>query len=110
MVEGLDDGHGAAGGDLAGQHQLQALAGFFGDGGDHAQDILHRIAEAQAVPLAVIDQAGGARPGEGDQAVVQPPDVDGVVEFLIRCLDHQAAQFVVPVIFQFLQFDRGAFQ
>ena len=106
-MNGLDDRHGSAVGHLAGQQQFQALAGLFGDGGCHPQQVLHRIAETQAVPLAVVDQAGGARPGEGDQAVVEPPDIDGVVQILVGRLHHQAAEPGMPVFLQFLEFGLG---
>ncbi len=107
VLEGLDDGQRAAVGQLAGEHQRQPRPCRVGDGRDHAQDVLHRVAEAQAVPLAVVDQAGSPRPGEGDEAVVEAPDVDRVVQVRIGRVHHQAAQLAVPALFQPLQLDLG---
>ena len=70
MVKRLDDGDGSAVSQLPGEQQLQPRLRLVGNGCGHAQNILHRIAEAQAIPLAVVDQTGGPRPGKGDQAVV----------------------------------------
>ena len=81
MRELLDHRHRAAGGDLAGDHQLQAPYGLRGDGVHHAEHVLHRVPEAQAIPLAGIDQAGGARPRVGHQAVERAPHVQHAVEF-----------------------------
>ena len=103
MLERLDDRNRTAIGKLAGQHQLQPRACSVRDGRRDAQDILHRVAEPQAVALAVVDQAGSARPGKGDQAVVQAPDVDGVVEIGVRRVHCEAAQLAVPAFLQPLQ-------
>ncbi len=110
MVEWLDDGDRAATGYLPGQHQFEARQCLLWDGGGHAQNVLHRIAVAQAIALAVVDQAGGPRPGEGDEAVVEAPYIDRVVEILVRRLNRQAAEAGMPGLLEFLQFDGGAFE
>ncbi len=110
MLKRFDDRDRPAVGQLAGQHQFQPGLRFFGDGGGDAHDVLHRIAEAQAVALAVVDQAGSPRPGKGDQAVVQSPDVDRVIQILVGRFHSQAAQFGVPVGLQLVQFGLSPFQ
>jgi len=99
MIKWLDDGNCTSAGNLPGQHQFQPLAGFLRDGCQHTQNILDRIAKTQSVPFAVIHQAGRAGPGEGNQAVIQPPDIDGMVEFLIRRIHNQPAKPSMPAGF-----------
>ncbi len=58
VVKRFDHRDGAAVGYLAGEHQFEARAAGFGVSREHAQHILHGIAEAQAVTFAVIYQRG----------------------------------------------------
>ena len=58
--ESPDDGNGAAGDDLAGEHEFQALAHFILHEGHDAEEVLHGVAETQAVALAVVDHGGVA--------------------------------------------------
>jgi len=101
--EGLDDGDGAAVGELAGEHELEALLHAGLEQRDRAEHVLHGVAEAEAVALAVVHQGGGAGPGVGDERVVGVPHVDHVVELLVGRLDLEVGERGVPGGLEFLQ-------
>ncbi|OQB94589.1 MAG: hypothetical protein BWX86_01435 [Verrucomicrobia bacterium ADurb.Bin122] len=103
MAEGLDDGHGAAVGDLAGEHELEALADLVFQHRHGAEEVLHGITEAETVALAVVNERGVAGPGVGDEGVVGAPDVGHGVELGVGRLDDGGAEEAVPVGLELLE-------
>ena len=95
---------GAALGSLAGEQQVQALAGGVGDGVRHREDVLCRVPEAQAVTVARLDQRDPAGPVERHVRLVGVPHVDHRVELRVRCADLQRRQPRGPLVAQRVDF------
>jgi hypothetical protein len=105
--ERLDHRNRAAVGELAGEHELEARLHALAQERDGAEHVLHRVAEAEAVALAVVDERGGARPRVGDERVVGVPHVDHVVELRVGRLDLQRSSGACQAALSFCEF-RGA--
>ncbi len=93
---------------LAGKHEDHPLAHGLRDHRGDAEEILHGVAEAEAVALvAGIDEGAGARPFEGHESVVGAPDIRHVVEVGIGGPHLHRVQKAVPVRLQARQFARA---
>ena len=110
VVKWFDHRDGATVGYLTGEHQLKALAAGFGVGRENTQHVLHGIAEAQSVALAVIHQRRRTRPVEAHLAVIRRPHIHHRVELRVGRFHGQRFQFGMVGFFQFLKFLRGAFR
>ena len=85
---------------LRGKHKYYLLLCHFGGKVDNALDILYGVAVAEAVAESAVLEGRGSRPCEGDEAVVGVPNVDDIVEVLVRGMHLQIIELAVPVFFQ----------
>ena len=108
VAEALDDGQGAPRGDLTGEHELEAIADPVAHHRHDAKKVLHRVAKAKPVALAVVHHRGVARPGVGDERVVAAPDIGHVIEVRIRGLDLHRREQSVPVRLELQELGRAA--